>query len=111
MDSIVLADVAEFLRRKGSHRRVLFLGSKAGIFFDNEILYDLVKGYSTETFGALNSVQKFQRCYRILELERFSELERDLLLRRSLNISHNHRREDDYLAHLIRANFFDVIIP
>lgn len=108
MNPITLHEIVEFLLHRRANRKVLFLGAKAGGFFDNEDLYMKVKGYSTETFDELNSEQKFQLCYRILE--NFSERDRDSVLSQSLSTKQVYRLEDDYLAGLIKANFFDVII-
>jgi hypothetical protein len=108
MDPITLQDIADFLWHRESSRTVLFLGAKAGGFFENEGFYTMMKVYSTETFDKLDSDEKFQRCYQILE--RFSERDRDSALSQSLSTSRRYRLEDDYLAELIKAGFFDVVI-
>jgi SIR2-like domain len=108
MAPITLQDIADFLMNKESSRKVLFLGAKAGGFFENEGLYAMMKLYSTETFDNLDSDQKFQRCYQVLE--RFSERDRDSALSQSLTTSRRYRLEDDYLAELIKSGFFDVVI-
>src|SRR2546429_7667888 len=104
MNSITIQEIVEFLLHRKTSRKILFLGAKAGGFFDNDDLYRTVKGYSTETFDKLNSEQKFQLCYRILE--NFSERDRDSVLSQALSTKQFYRLEDDYLAGLIEANFF-----
>lgn len=109
MDSITLDDIAGFLLGKKTVRIILFLGSKAGGFFENEKLYSQVKGFSTETFDSLEREEKFQTCYRMLE-ENFFERDRDSVLNQSLSTEQDSRLEDDYLAEMIKANIFDGII-
>src|SRR5690349_22589967 len=109
MDSITLQEIVASLESKESHRRILFLGSKAGIFFDNETLYENVKGYSVGTFQAFHREQKFQTCYHILE-EKFTEVERHEMLSRFSGSTQTIRLEDSYLAKVIKAGYFQVIL-
>src|SRR6266568_378190 len=100
MDSITLERIVELLLRRKTSTIVLFLGAKAGGFFENEDLYSRVKGYSAKTFDALDSELKFQSCYRILE-ENFNERDRDSVLSWSLSAKKDYRVEDGYVAELI----------
>ena len=109
MDSITIPEIADLLQKRGSKRLSLFLGAKAGAFYDNKDFYEQIQKYSTRpTFPNLSSEEKFQDCY--WTLENFSERDRDSMLSLTLGTQLIYRREDDYLAELLKANLFDVVI-
>lgn len=109
MEEITLKGIVDLMQSRRDQRFKLFLGAKAGIFFENEGLYDLIKQYSTVTFDTLESAEKFQTCYRILE-NNFSERDRDSVLSQSLGANANYRLEDDYLGAMIHVGLFDAVI-
>lgn len=109
MKRTTIKEIANLLREKDKEKPIiLFLGARTGNLFGNEKLYEQVTKYSTPTFDMLSDEQKFHTCYKILGTS-FSELERHNLFL-ALSKKHDDRPEDRYLAELIKANFFDVII-
>src|SRR5437763_15970524 len=74
-------DIARELtsRRNQGQRTVVFLGSRAGGFFGNEVLYETLKQFSLRNFDMLSRVDKFEECHAILN-KHFTESERHHIL-------------------------------
>src|SRR2546421_12243882 len=89
-------------------RAVLFLGARAGGLFGNEFLYDTLNNFSLLNFDALSDVDKFKECYYVLN-KHFTESERHNILVGAL-ATLRYREEDKFLAKLVKAGLFEVII-
>lgn len=96
------------MRRNQGQRTTLFLGSRTGGLFDNEYFYETLKQFSLLNFDTLSNIDKFRECYYVL-LKHFKEIERHNILVGTL-ATLRYREEDELLAALIRANFFETII-
>ncbi len=107
---INIADVARLLsnRRDQGERTSLFLGSRSGGLFGNQTFYNYIKGYSLRKFEDLSEIDKYQECYHVLK-ESFNEEDTRKILTESLKGIAD-REEDELLAGLVKAGFFDTII-
>lgn len=87
---------------------VLVLGSRTSGLFGNEHMHSLLAGFSPQRFDNLSNIERFRKCYHILE-RRFNEKEIYHLLNLSLNAV-KYREEDERLAGLVKNQFFDTVI-
>jgi TIR domain len=111
METSVL-EIATFLKTRKSvnNRTVLFLGARAGGLFRNPIFYESINNFSKRSFGGLSDIDKFRECYTVLsDANRFTEIDVYDILLTSLNQS-TYREEDEYLATLMKEDYFDIII-
>src|SRR5256885_10289459 len=95
-------------RREQGQRTVLFLGSRAGGLFGNEFLYETLKQFSLVSFNKLSKEEKFKACYDVLN-KQFTDNDRHDILVGTL-ATLRYREEDELLAALIKAGFFEIII-
>ncbi len=102
-------------RKKQGQSLTLFLGARAGGLFGNADFYSLVKDFSLLNFNNLSALEKFQECYKVLNSKRTDKNNRFdsnsiyQILTKSLS-SQYYREEDEPLADLVKAGFFDVIL-
>src|SRR2546423_13557710 len=95
-------------QRDLGQRTVLFLGARAGGLFRNEYFYETLKQFSLLNFDNLSNVDKFKECYYVLN-KHFTETERHNILVAAL-ATLRYREEDKFLAKLVKAGLFEVII-
>ncbi len=112
MDRTTVSEITRLirLRRNASRPIVLFLGARAGGLFNNPIFYELIELLSKDPakFQKLGALEKFAECYRILAEQRENDIYG--VLRKALEKKAERRREDEYLAQLVKERFFDLII-
>src|SRR5579859_4848198 len=108
---IDVARIAEGLRirQKLQAPSLLFLGARAGALFRSQNLYDELSRFSYHSLAAFDQIAKFQACVRLLEQDRFSNTDIHYTLLRLLQASYGQDTEQ-YLAALIRLNFFQLIV-
>src|SRR5260370_41828427 len=112
-----ILEIANMLtaRKKQGQSLNLFLGARAGGLFGNADFYSLVKDFSLLNFNNLSALEKFQECYKVLNSKRTDKNNRFdsnsiyQILTKSLS-SQYYREEDEPLADLVKAGFFDVIL-
>jgi hypothetical protein len=99
---------ADLLARKYSGQTVLFLGSRTGPWYRNDALYERLKEFDLPpSFDRLSEAEKFAVCY--WTLGSMKETFRHQLLKEILR-EQDCRKEDEYLAEIIKQNVFDTII-
>ncbi|HLZ58488.1 MAG TPA: hypothetical protein VKR06_16240, partial [Ktedonosporobacter sp.] len=97
------------MRKRQGQPLTLLLGSRAGGLFGNVDFYEIVQKFSLLDFDKRSSWEQFQECYRVLDGDRFDAETISGILERVLS-SLDSREEDQPLARLIKAGFFEVIL-
>lgn len=105
-------EIAEWLRKRKSHRTVLLLGARAGKLFQNDRFYMTLSKFSYRNFDVLTPVEMFNECFNILNRGFFSPADIHGILRHSLNslVDSGLSKADLTLAELIKQGYFDEII-
>ncbi len=94
--------------KKQQQRPILFLGARAGGLFDSRYLYETLQQFSFLSFANLSTMDKFAECHSILQ-KYFNKNEIHDILIGALS-SLKYREEDELLARLVKAGFFETII-
>lgn len=106
-----IEEIANMLReqREKSQQPVLFLGSRAGGLFGNEVLYETLKQFSLLNFEKLSNEEQFAECYKAIAANPFSISEIQSILVGALSFL-SYREEDKFLVDLINSDFFAGVI-
>ena len=111
MNMTTAEEIAEFLKLKkeSNNRAVLVLGARAGAFFSNRKLYELILRWSkhTSSFENFTEVEKFHECYYVLSQQTKSTVH-DILFMSLKEVGY--RKEERCLVNLVKAQYFDMII-
>ena len=111
MEQTSVKEIAEFLKLKKESKNptVLVLGSRAGSFFSNRDLYQLILRWSTRisTFENLHEIEKFHECYQVLS-QQTETIVHDILFMSLKEVGY--RKEERCLVNLVKAQYFDMII-